>query len=526
MQSIALDNEGVSAFWRLPDDTPRLIPLDRHATADVVVIGAGIAGLTSAYLLSKRGLSVTLIESDGIGAGQTGRTTAHLDTALDDRFVRLERLFGVAGSHLAASGHRSAVNLIEEIVRTEEISCDFERLDGFLFLPPGERFQLLHEELDAAERAGLDDVTLEADRTTVVEIGAALRFPRQAQLHPLRYLAGLARAALRYGTELRKARAVDVEEVPDGCVVHTELGLRLHCHAAIVATNTPFHHRLALHMKQAPYVTYVIAAPIDRGGIPRALYWDTADPYHYVRYAAGLDRDHDVLIVGGEDHKAGQANDGTRRFVALEKWARQYFPAMEEVRWRWSGLVMEPVDSLGFMGRGPAGDQRIFVVTGDSGNGMTHGTLGACIISDAVMRETNDYLRLFDPSRITRKALGAAVRQNLNVVEQYGDLVRPGEIHDVDELQPGEGAVMRRGVSLVAISRDPDGHLHQCSAICTHLGCVVHWNSTEHAWDCPCHGSRFAPNGAVLHGPAISPLERVEREDPAESVPSSRASKR
>jgi Rieske Fe-S protein len=244
--------------------------------------------------------------------------------------------------------------------------------------------------------------------------------------------------------------------------------------------------------------------------VPTALYWDTLDPYHYVRLYDPTDGgDDDVLIVGGEDHKTGQAEEPEEeRFGRLEAWARAHFP-VEGTEFRWSGQVLEPVDYLAFIGRNP-GDRHVYIATGDSGNGMSHGTIAGMLISELILGRESPWTAVYEPSRVTLGAAPEFLKENLNVAAQYTDHVTPGEVNDVAEIPPGEGRVIRRGTHKLAAYRAGDGTLSVRSAVCTHLYCVVDWNSAEKTWDCPCHGSRFATDGTVINGPAVAPLPEAE----------------
>jgi Rieske Fe-S protein len=244
---------------------------------------------------------------------------------------------------------------------------------------------------------------------------------------------------------------------------------------------------------------------VPSGSVPQLLLWDTPDPYHYIRIQQ-LD-DHDVLIVGGEDHKTGQAEDMDERWRCLEEWTRERFPMIEAVEYRWSGQVMEPVDGMGYIGRNPMDNPNVFIATGDSGNGMTHGTIAGMLLTDLIMNRPNPWAELYDPSRTPLDAPLEYAKENLNVAAQYTDLATPGEVSSAEEVRAGEGAVLRRGLTKVAVFRDDAGTLHERSAICAHLGCVVRWNPGEKTWDCPCHGSRYDPvDGHVVNGPAIKGL--------------------
>jgi Rieske Fe-S protein len=273
---------------------------------------------------------------------------------------------------------------------------------------------------------------------------------------------------------------------------------------AVVATNAPINDRYAIHSKQAPYRTYAMAFSVPKKALPDGLYWDTLEAYHYVRLQPGTGQS-DILIVGGADHKTGEADDADARFLALEAWMRNLLPALGKELHRWSGQILDTIDYAGFIGLNP-GSKRTFVSTGDSGQGITHGAVAGILISDLILKGESPWMNVYDPSRKSIKAAGAFVSENLSVPKNFAEYVAPGERSSWDELKPGEGAIVRKGLSKIAAYRDDTGNLYLRSAACPHLGCHVHWNSFERCWDCPCHGSQFAPNGTALNGPAFSPL--------------------
>jgi Rieske Fe-S protein len=275
-----------------------------------------------------------------------------------------------------------------------------------------------------------------------------------------------------------------------------------------VATNAPIVDRFALHTKMAPYRTYAMAFSIPKGALPDALYWDTLDPYHYVRLQPGEGRT-DFLIVGGGDHKSGEADDAEVRFQALEAWTRNLIPAAQDVTHRWSGQVLDTVDYAGFIGRNP-GSNNIYVHTGDSGQGMTHGVAGAMLNSTLILGRDAEWADVYEPSRKTPAAIGNFLRENLTAVKNFAEYLAPGELGDVADLQAGCGAIIRQGASKIAAYRDPSGRLYARSAACTHTGCHLHWNSFETCWDCPCHGSHFAVDGTPLNAPAIGALAEAD----------------
>jgi glycine/D-amino acid oxidase-like deaminating enzyme/nitrite reductase/ring-hydroxylating ferredoxin subunit len=518
-----------SSVWMRTAEMPGFPRLKEDTHVDVCVVGAGIAGLTTAYLLAREGRSVVVLDDGPVGGGETSRTTAHLSNAFDDRYDAVERMHGAEGARLTARSHTAAIDEIERIVREESIACDFERLDGYLFAPPGSPTDELERELAACHRAGLPEVR-RVDRAPLesFETGLCLRFPRQAQFHPLKYLEGLSRAIVREGGRIHTGTHVSgIEGARDGGSARVATGEGrpvVTCGDVVVATNTPVNDVLTMHTKQYPYRTYVIGARVPRGAVTRALYWDTADPYHYVRLQP--EGDHDMLIVGGEDHKTGQDDDADERFERLERWSRERFPVMGPVELRWSGQVMEPMDFLAFIGRNPGHEDNVYIATGDSGNGMTHGTIAGMLLRDLILGRENAWAKLYDPGRRTLRAGLTFAQENLNMVAQYAGWVTGGEVKSADEIPPGSGAVVRRGLRKVAVYRDPAGTLHACSATCPHLGAVVGWNSEEQTWDCPAHGSRFDPYGRVVNGPAIGDLAPVEDEPREEKQGSGGAAKR
>lgn len=510
---MAQSSEASRSVWKADTELLQFPPLSEDARADVCIVGAGIVGMTTAYLLAREGKRVIVLDDNAVGGGETGQTTAHLSSALDDRYQAIEQVHGREGARIAYQSHDAAIERIGRIAEEEGIDCDYRRLDGYLFLSPDKTVDLLDRERDAAHRAGYTDVErVERAPVPTFDSGPALRFPRQGQFHPLKYLNGLARAVQRAGGRICTGTHVAEVEGGSPARVRTSDGRTVTADAVVVATNSPISDLFAIHTKQAPYRTFAIGARVPRGVVPTGLYWDTLEMYHYVRLQDGGDgAGHDVLIVGGEDHKTGHADDAEDRFHRLEVWTRARFP-IDTVEFRWSGQVMEPTDFMAFIGPDPSGAENVYVATGDSGHGMTHGTIAGMLLSDQILGRVNPWATLYDPSRksFAKSSLKEFLSENLDVAVQYTDWLRGGDVESVEQIAPGSGALVRRGALKVAAYRDPAGTLHERSAVCTHLGCIVQWNSQESSWDCPCHGSRFAPTGEVLNGPAATPLKPVE----------------
>jgi glycine/D-amino acid oxidase-like deaminating enzyme/nitrite reductase/ring-hydroxylating ferredoxin subunit len=496
------------SVWAASTALPEYPALDSNVHVDVCIVGAGIAGLSTAYLLAEAGKSVAVLDDGPLASGMTQMSTGHLVSMHDDRYFEVEKLHGREGARLAAESHGAAVEKIDAIVRREQIDCDFARLPGYLFLAEGDSVDTLERELAAAHRAGLAGVQ-RAERAPFAtwSSGPCLMFPDQGQFHPLKYLAGLARAVERAGGRIYCNSHADHVEGGVPGVVHAGKHV-VTGDAIVVATNVPINDRLAIHPKQAPYMTYVIAARVPRATMPMALAWDTGDPYHYIRIHPLEDAD--LLLVGGEDHKTGQPGDAADRHARLERWARERFPMMGPLEYAWAGQVMEPMDTLGFIGRNPMDHDNIFVVTGDSGMGLTHGTIAGMLLTDLIYERRNPWAMLYDPSRMRVRAAAEFASENANVALQYADWLTGGDVGSAEEIPREGGAVLRRGLEKIAVYRDASGALHERSAVCTHLGCIVKWNASEKTWDCPCHGSRYDPHGKVINGPANKPLASVQ----------------
>lgn len=511
-----------ASIWYGTFEVPRYPALSRRARTDVCVVGAGIAGLSTAYLLAKAGKGVVVVDDGSIGSGESGRTTAHLANAMDDWIHVLEHVHGEDGARRIVQSHGAAIDKIEEIVFAERIDCDFSRLDGYLFVGDSGREEELDQELVAARRAGIAGVNkLERVPNVVYGLGACLRFPNQAQFHVLKYLAGVAAAIVHMGGRIHCDTKVSSIAGGRPCTVETERKHSITADAVCVCTNGSIADMYTTHLKQAPYRSYAIAAVVPRGSVTPALYWDTCDPYHYVRVqrldppepgALPPSSQFDALIVGGEDHKTAHADDAGERWRRLESWMRERWPQAREVVYQWSGQVLEPNDYVAFIGRNPDGAENVYMASGDSGQGMTHGTIAGMLLTDLVLGLSNPWETIYAPNRVSLRAgpMETFAKENADVALRYvKDHVSPGDVSSEDDIPPGEGRLVRHGVHKVAAYRDDAGRLHRHSAACTHLKCIVAWNSAEKSWDCPCHGSRFDPYGKVLNGPAVTNLEEL-----------------
>jgi glycine/D-amino acid oxidase-like deaminating enzyme/nitrite reductase/ring-hydroxylating ferredoxin subunit len=504
-----LSAERTRSLWMRLDVAPDAPRLQDNLRCDTVIVGAGIAGLSAAYELAVAGRPVIVIDRGPIAGGVTSRTTAHLAPICDDGISSLIKLRGEQTARLFQQSQQTAVDRIEAIVRMHDIACDFRRLDAYLFPALGMERAAAKEQQDkeyeAAQKAGAAVERIRGVPLKGFEDMPVLRYPRQATFHPLKYLRGLVAAILQNDGRIFANSAVSkIEEMENSVRLTTEDGATVTAARALFATNSPINDRVELHSKMAPYRTYAMAFTIPRGSLPDALYWDMADPYHYVRLNPGPGVT-DYLVAGGGDHKSGEADDGDVRFEAIEAWIRQLVPTLGKDVCRWSGQVMDTIDYCGFIGRNP-NSENVYVATGDSGQGMTHGALAGLLLKDLIISGSSPWTEVYEPSRKTPPSVVKFVNENVTAITNFAEYLMPSELQSTDELKPGEGGIVRNGADKIAACRDLDGKLHLHSAACTHLGCLVHWNSTEQCWDCPCHGSHFAPDGAVLNGPAIAPL--------------------
>ncbi|MDX6556490.1 MAG: hypothetical protein QOD86_2685 [Miltoncostaeaceae bacterium] len=469
-------------------------------SVDVAVVGAGMAGVMTAIRLKEAGATVALLDAGRMGAGATGFSTAKVTAGHNLIYAALERTHGMEGAAAYAALQRQALDDLADLVRDREIDCDLERLPHFVHHPPGGDPAELGREVDAARRAGLP-AELVAEVPLPYPTGGAVRLADQAQFHPRRFLLALARAIPGDGSHLlENARVQDIREGRP-CELRAD-GRAVRAREVVVATHHPSVDRGRLFAKMRVKRSYVLTAPIAPERAPHGTFISTESPHHSLRVAA--DGDELLLVVSGESHTVGRADDTEDRYRRLERWMRERF-AVGEVRHRWSVQDEYPVDRLPFVGRPRGGDGRILVATGFGGWGMSNGIAAGRILADLALGRTNPWAWLVDPARRVRRRRGL-LALNTGVA---GRLLRDRlarRPRSAADLAPGEAAILSGRGGKVAAYRDEAGLLHAVSASCTHLGCIVAWNAAERSWDCPCHGSRFDPTGAVLEAPATAPL--------------------
>ena len=493
-------------YWSDTATFPRYPKLERDEAVDAVVVGGGITGLTAAHLLMQEGRSVAVLERERCAGIDTGHTSAHLTMATDLRMTELVNAFGRDHARAVWDAGLAAIEQIAEVVDDLAIDCDFALVPGYLHAPIGGASDgaPFREEATLAADLGFDAQFL--DQVPFVG-GPGVRFDGQARFHPRKYLAALAQAITdRGGMIFEQSPATEFSNRPVSVKAN---GKTITCQSIVIATHTPLVGNAGIvgatmfQTKLALYTSYVVSARVAKGRVPDALFWDTVDPYHYLRIEPR--RDHDVVIFGGEDHKTGQAENTNACFDRLERTLQSMIGGVEVLH-RWSGQVIETPDGLPYIGETAA---RQFAGTGYSGNGMTFGTLTAMMAADRVAGRRNPWTDLFDPGRKKVKGgLWDYIKENRDYpYYMIRDRVAGVEGRSTRAVPRGAGRVIELDGQKVAAYRDPRGAVTTRSAVCTHMGCLVDWNEAERTWDCPCHGSRFKPDGKVIAGPAESPLD-------------------
>jgi glycine/D-amino acid oxidase-like deaminating enzyme/nitrite reductase/ring-hydroxylating ferredoxin subunit len=483
------------------DGFPRL---DRPLSVDVAVLGGGIVGISTALLLKRAGMTVAVVEADRVGAGVTGHTTAKLSSLHGLTYARLSSSFGDDGARVYGEANQAGIEQVAQWVEGERIECDFRRKPNYTYVSSRERLADIEQEVDAAQRAGLPaSYTEEVDLPFAV--AGAIRFDDQAEFHPRRFLLGLAALIPGDGSHVFEGtRATGVSEGRPSRVETT--GPPLTAGDVVVATHFPFLDRGLYFARIHPERSYALGVRV-RGATPESMYISADQPTRSIRshpVSGG-----EILIVGGEGHKTGQGGDTVERYQALDRFAREHWD-VESIDYRWASQDNETIDHVPYIGKLAPHSRRLYTATGFKKWGLAQGVAAGMMLEDLILGRSNPWAGLYDPSRM--KPLASAkdlVKENANVAARFiGDRLTKRGGRDATELAPGEADIAHMDGEKVAAFRDEDGALHAVSPVCTHLGCQLNWNSGDRSWDCPCHGSRFSPDGEILHGPAVRPLER------------------
>ena len=478
--------------------------LDRPLSVDVAVLGGGIVGVSTALLLKRAGMTVAVVEADRVGAGVTGHTTAKLSSLHGLTYARISSSFGDDGARAYGEANQAGIEQVAQWVEEEGIDCDFRRKPNFTYASTRASLNDVEEEVEAAQRAGLPaSYTEETDLP--YPVAGAVRFEAQAEFHPRRFLLALAALIPGDGSHVFEATRATGVSHRRPCRVETT-GPPLTAGHVVVATHFPFLDRGLYFARIHAERSYALGVRV-RGATPQGMYISADQPTRSIRSHPLPDGE--LLIVGGEGHKTGQGGDTAERYRALELFAREHWD-VESVEYQWASQDNEAVDHVPYIGELAPHSSRLYTATGFRKWGLAQGVAAGMILEDLILGRKNPWAALYDPSRM--KPLASAkdlVKENANVAGRFvGDRLTKRGGRDAAELAPGEGDIAQLDGERVAAFRDDAGTLHAVSPVCTHLGCQVNWNSGDQSWDCPCHGSRFSPDGEILHGPAVKPLER------------------
>lgn len=480
----------------------------REHRYDVLIVGAGITGLTTALMLQEKGLKCIVAEAHNIGFGTSGGTTAHLNTILDTPYSDIEKDFSEEVARSIRLGCRESIEYIEQCVQRHGIDCQFEYKPGFLIAQDAKETEQLEKIVAAAQRAG-DEAYFVEKLSVPLPIVKVARFDRQAQFHPLRYLFGVAKAFEDAGGVLLQHCVVTEVKSDSGFQAITSLG-SIHADQVIYATHIPPGVNV-LHFKCAPYRSYAMAFQLRSGAALPGLIYDLKDPFNY--YRSQVIDGKNYIIAGGFDHKTGHEKNTEQRFREMESYFRQFFD-FGEVAYRWSSQYYQPADGLPYIGHMPGAEKGIWVATGFSGNGMTMGVLAGSILSKLIVGEDHHCWEILLPGRIKPIAgFSAFVKENADVV---GRMIKGRfsyeQVESLSELARGEAMLCEWEGHKVAMYKDPEGKVHAVNPVCVHAGCVVSWNNAEESWDCPCHGARYSSKGEMLNGPAAGNLQSLIQE--------------
>ena len=478
--------------------------IDSTKIYDVVIVGGGITGVSTAYHLQKAGMNCLLLEAHELCFGTTGGTTAHINTLLDVPYSTIEKKFSKEKSKLVAESVTEAVNTIRETIKKHSIDCDLKTTSATLFAETDKQKDELDKISEATSDAGIKNNFI--DKISIpIKFLKAMQVEDQAKFNPVRYVQSLAIQFERAGgVILQQCRFVSADE--NGNVsVETSVGKYI-CRFLIYATHIPPGVNL-LHFRCVPMRSYAMAVILKDDKYPEDLLYDMHDPYNYYRSQKIDGRNY--FIVGGYDHKTAHEENQEYRFLKLESHVRKYFD-VKEIAYKWSSQYYESPDGLPYIGQLP-GHDKIFVATGFGGNGMPYSTVAALLLTKMITNQDSPYKELYDPNRLKPVAgFTNFVSHNADVVKQFASRwFSHEELHDLAELATEEGKIVNYKNEKLAIYKDKNGSIHALSPICTHVGCEVKWNNAELTWDCPCHGARYSYDGRVMNGPTTKNLAKA-----------------
>ncbi|HTB51569.1 MAG TPA: FAD-dependent oxidoreductase [Ferruginibacter sp.] len=502
-----MKRDGASvSIWQNMEGYIPVNTFDVNKEYDVIIVGAGITGITTALQLQASHLSCLLVEANTIGFGTSSGTTAHLNTFFDTTYQQVIKNFGEKKAKLLVKAAKSAMSLIKQNIALYKIDCGYENKEGYLFSLNEKQNKELEEIVESARHLGLPIAFSDHMPFPIPYLKLAC-IKRQAQFNPMQYIVGLAKEfENKGGVILQNTRVTGIDE-GDIVNVHTSTNEILKARNIIYATHIPPGTNL-LHFRCAPYRSYAMGVKLKDNSYPNALGYDMNDPYHY--YRTQIINGEKYLIAGGEDHKTGHEENTQACFRRLESYIKSYFP-VDRIAFRWSSQYFEPADGLPYIGNLPGNGKNVYVATGLGGNGMVYGTLSATILSDLIVNGESIYEDLFDPNRLKPVAgFTNFIEEGADVVGKLISSILPmAKIDELSDMAAGEARVVKYKGNTVALYKDEQHQVHAVDSKCTHMNCTVAWNSVEKSWDCPCHGSRFSYDGSMLTGPAVNDLELV-----------------
>ena len=495
------------SFWRSSIEFPEFPSLDTDINVDVVIVGAGITGITSAFLLINEGLKVAVLEAGKILNGTTGHTTAKITAQHDLIYDEFIQNIGKSKARLYYEANTEALHFIKETVAQQNIDCDFSTQDAYIYATTDEYATKIEKEAEAYEKLTIDGGLV--DRIPFdIDIKKALVMKNQAQFHPTKYLVQLIQLFTEKGGLIfENTTAVNIETGENPTVLTRE-GSSVTAKHILVCSHFPFYEGLGLYSTRMYADRSYALAVKTKKKFPAGIYLSADQPTRSLR-SLSVNGEELVLIVG-ESHKTGQGIETMAHYKALEEFGEEIF-GLDEIVYRWSAQDLVTLDKLPYIGEITSGQPNILIATGFRKWGMSNGTAAALLFRDMILGRENNFRNLYTPSRFyAHPSLKNFLVQNANVVGKLikGKLESPRT--NPEDLANGEGAVITLEGHRKGAYKDDDGKLHIVDTTCTHIGCEVEWNNGDRTWDCPCHGSRFSPTGEVIEGPAEKPLKKYD----------------
>ncbi|GAB4549476.1 MAG: FAD-dependent oxidoreductase [Pleurocapsa sp.] len=491
------------SFW-LDSTAKTSFPPMENVTVDVAIIGAGIAGITAAYLLKQAGKTVALVEAQQIAASASGHTTAKVTSLHQLIYANLIDRLGEDKARLYGESNQAGVEFIATTVEKEGIDCDFQRQDTYSFAEDKKNLDKIQKEYDAAVKLGLP-AEFVTETTLPFEIAGAIKFTNQAQFHVRKYLLHLANTIPGDGSYIFENSRVQTVDEGTPCRVYAN-DTTLQATDVLLTTHLPIMDQGLYFAKAYPQRSYIIGAKISEEKAPQGMYIGVGDNYHSIRTTPTEDGGL-LLLIGGGGHKVGEKSETEESYQELEQYARSHF-GIEQIDYRWSSQDYKSFDRLPYIGKLTPANNHIYVATGFSLWGMSKGAMAGMMLADLLQGKTNPWADLYDSLRATPFVTPESIKNNLDVgMHWVGDRLKGITDWSVDDVKPGEGKIITLKGEKVGVYKDETGKVTAVNATCPHLACIVNWNSAEKTWDCPCHGGRFTCKGKVIQSPPVKDLE-------------------